>query len=72
MATTALFTPGPRIAAIPTASSRPGMLKKTSITRLMALSQVPPAYPAVSPNTPPTSIASAVDVTATYSETREP
>ena len=43
IATTALLTPGPRIAATPTASRSPGMLKKTSITRLMALSHVPPA-----------------------------
>jgi len=43
MATTAPFTPGPRIAATPTASRSPGMLKNTSITRLMALSHTPPA-----------------------------
>ena len=43
IATTALLTPGPRIAAIPTASSKPGMLKNTSITRLMPLSHAPPA-----------------------------
>ena len=42
MASTALFTPGPRMAAMPTARSKPGMLKKMSRTRLIALSQIPP------------------------------
>ncbi len=42
MAITALLIPGPRMAAMPTDSSSPGMLKKTSSTRLIRLSQPPP------------------------------
>ncbi len=72
IASTALFTPGPRMAAMPTARSKPGMLKKTSITRLMALSHAPPAYPAASPSPPPTTIETPIDTTATYSEIRDP
>ena len=41
IATTALLTPGPRIAVTPTASNSPGMLKNTSITRLIAWSHAP-------------------------------
>jgi hypothetical protein len=64
-ASTALFTPGPRMAAMPTANSRPGMLKNTSITRLIALSHAPPAYPAVSPSVPPRSIDAPMETPAT-------
>ncbi len=48
------------------------MLKNMSITRLIALSQAPPRYPAVSPSAPPSAMATPIDVTATYREIREP
>ena len=41
------------------------MLKKTSITRLMTLSQAPPRYPPASPSTPPATIAVPTETRAT-------
>ena len=48
------------------------MLKKTSITRLITLSHVPPAKPEPRPRPPPTSIDAPIDTTATEREMRDP
>ena len=48
------------------------MLKKTSMMRLMTLSEAPPVKPAPSPRVPPASMEAPMETRATDSEMREP